>query len=1474
MAFEIFIPYRSNGNDASLDMISRFSRTIRKGFVSAWQDTTQNVINEAPGPLIVPRVGTLEVDITPGSGVGWIAISDDGMVVREKTATYGPFTVVASVKNYLVLRAKYNPSAGAEVITFDSMTESNYNASPIKAELIIVGTLTLGATTDASTGTTLYAERNRIEGFFDTPWRPSVDTLVNLPTIGSDPFLKSGDSVVVRDSFTFYIWNGTAWVTMGGASTLHVSMGLQDPVIADHLRTIHGSGILSGGLTSGNYAREPRLVPHDLGIADKIGIGEIRAIINGHIIKTKHIDHTLVTKPGAGERYDLVYMEVLRTEIVNPSTITYEAWDGSFLTPATIATALESLTATSTEAVTSFDLTSVERTHDNKYVLVVYSIRNISDISLAAATDIYDLASYTTLPTNSDAQNWSHASSYDTRLWISTHSSSYDGKAWAIPLLVLKRTSAETAGPTIFRGDLRHVFEVYPEADIGPKTREMPDNISGLRTMLVDNTMQSGVMQSDAYSGPAVGYTDSITLSVKGYRIGLAANGTKAISVPAPPAAGSRRDLVYCTVRFLAHTDNPVQGRRIFDTGEYRVAPTYTVGYHKKVYVQTEFIMESVGEVEDAYDAFTALGYTRSTTDAGLWSKADASFDDRVNFDQVIYAIPVQMVHRFNTQAYDAALNPNGGSTGTRPDGRDAAVITADDVIPVSHLVNVGQWQLDQILNKSIDSLMRGDLKTTLVRHPSHSGVTGTKLLMAEAVSTAPVAGFTLYSAPPDNWRHVWSEASEIRPFGTAFAIDADYSDAVFTYTFANGNLNIAMPTGMAMYISESDPAAIHFVHYESSGPPSLPKVSVDGYTVPGSEPGAIIGINNFVINSTDSFGNPTDVDCRLMWSGTGKVSFFFWASMERSTSDVQHTINGGLILPPDKPIRAEIGVGFANKLGVKPMSANISKAITTTSVSFSAANLAASIDESGAATFQCLMGVSVNGTLRSAYTYTAQINDVQDTLTITFNVNLNGLTCNVLVGYQTADVTRWIEFSRAGKSVSGLYQWRDIEWTGMTTSRHVASLGDDKRQGIMAGCFMSRNTATSDPWDIIDQPVSSKIKIWEGTSFVDIKGVVGPSGTKDYRIVVVTMDAPDPATDIFRFYYEATPYMGISGLFSASDKVSAIKDHLQGEVLLSGKTFVTSAGYAPYFVDPGSVATAAPPRSGYDQDFRTNYSNRAIALATSGQSFRRLRVPSVGQLTDIAQTTFSMTKEIPKNGLDAIIDRLPWPDFTGALRIPSGAGVDWEAGTVDLWDLKYEPILTGGTLTSQVMGGGFLYWCDDRNIAEEVGSRRPQEGLVVEYNDSSSAETALEDSFFSDGDRGVSIAHYGLSYENDSTSLFVASCVGFLAPGNLEGLYMSEREKGTAGFIIPADPPNYMTVGTSFRISASSIAQTYYGGHATLIRATNGSIAGVISLQVSGSPRRISQAYPKTPYAVQIGGVFDAFWPMHRPLLPTSKES
>ncbi len=1469
MSIQVVIPHRNNGGDASRIFLDRYARIFRKGFVQAWKDP-QNIVSESCGPIIAPVSGQLFVDVQP-SAQGWIAISDDGMVLKESSSTYR-LAVAASTKNYIVLHAKYVPTVGATISEFTTLTTSAYNASPIKREYVIVGTLTLGATADASTGTVSYTERDRVEGLYDASWRPSVSTFASLPTISTDPFLKTGDFVIVRDTLATYGWNGSAWIPATGVAELHGALGRGDMAQAEYMRSVHGSGVLSGPMgDEDGYSRRPGLEIHEhSGFAGRIGLGEIRSVVNGHWQKTKHIDYTgLSAKPGSGTRYDLVYLEMYRAE-VTPSSTTYESHTAGPLTAANISLLLERLTASSGENAQSFDLGSIERTHDSKYLVNVYSIRNSVDITLDGAEDPYDLASFTTPPVNSEGNSWAYsASASDPRVWISTHTSSYDGRAWAIPLLVIKRTDAESPGILVFRSGLRHVFPVYPECDAGPMAKGLPSSSLAMAARMVDQKVPSGVLDINEYV-PSAGFAGGMGLVVNGYKVIIPEVGTVVASVPASPGSGGRRDLVYAAVRVLAYPDQPAGGRTILSTGEYRQVASYEPGYRKEAFLQVDFVQEGAGEVEDVHDAMTALGFSRVTTDAGLYRKADASFDDRVNFDGFTYAIPISIIPRFNSASFNVGTNPNGGGAGTRPDGLDHTMLDAR-AITVAHLVNADRMQLERVFNKSFDQLIRGQLRTLVQRHPSHAGVAGASFTMAEAAAGGPTAGFTIFPAPPDGIRDVWSEAIEVRPFGASWGIGADYSDGVFTYDESAGTINITMPEGMAIYTTDTNPNTIHFVAYDNAGPPSTPVVCVNDHTGAGFS-GSLSFAAPWTVVQSDSFGNPTEVDLEITYTGTGFVRFFFWVVMQRSDSDTHHQSNGGLTGIPDQVYGATYGPSNT-EVGVKPMMVGLSKVAAGATVTFTSADLAAATPEGGTPGFRALLGVSVTDSNRASYGYSAQMSDAQDSLSLTFSPSVSGETVYVLVAYSTTTVDRWLEFSRAGKSVSGFYSWFDEEWDGQVTDRRVVRIGTGSTQTRMAGCLWFRDQGSNDPWDFVESPEDVHVRVKEGTDIATISDLDAgaQSAGKEYRMVVMVSDAPAASGEDFKVFYETTPYQGISESFSAASKKAAIKDRLQGEVLLPGRSFVTTAGYAGYYIPPGASVNADIPHSALDQDMLPAFSNRAAGMALAGTGIHRLRVQDTGTSDTASRNQYSTMRSLYRSGMDAVVDRLPWPNFSG-VSVSSGGNVDWlPTDAYGEWDLSYGVLrVGGGLLSNNAVSTSFYISSTDVTSAEELGARSPQEGLLIGYGDyDSTVINRLEDNFMAAGDRGVSITMFAFDTTNDARAKFVSSSVAFLAPGNMEGLFTSDMNQGVAGFDIPEDPPTFLNAGVPFRLNTGGNAATrYYGGHAMLVRGTATGVRGLVSLQVSGSPREISQAFPQLPYAAQIGGVFDAFWPVHRPLI------
>lgn len=1472
MAFSKFICYRNNSSDASLDIISRFSRMLRKGFVSAWQDA-QNVISESPAPLIVPVAGQLKVDVTPGSGVGWVAVSDDGMVIKETSTTYR-LTVTDNTVNYILLRAKYNSSVGGEIIEFNCLSQTAYTSSPYKSQFIIVGTVDvpLGAV-QVLANMISYDERDRIEGFWDTNWRPSVDTFANLPTLVSDPILKQGDTVIVRDSLTIYGWDATlsAWLPIGGVATFHAAAGREEESELEYRRsTSSGSGVIAGPHDNGEYTRELRPVLHDHNnVADTVGLGAFRAEVNGHFISTMHIDHVLDAKPVVGERYDLVYAEVYRLVIANPTTLTYDEYTGGVLTAAQITEKIEELTAKGDHTNDSFDITSIEYTHDNQYVALVYSIQHISNID---PDDPYDMVGLGA-PLNTDGQAWTWVGTQsDVHIWLSDHSAAYDGVAWGLPLLIVRRTSAEdhtiNQAIMVYRTNSRFVYPIYPECS----STRYRDNESELNSSNATATksLMSGLLYPVMYNpsgGLGIIFSEAVNMIVAGRRVRIDSARTS-VTLAGSDAAGGRRDFVIAECRFLAHPDNQTASRSVHRISEYDLPPTYSAATSKEIYLQIDFTSNDVGEVEDTPEAMAALGYTLVTGDAGLWELADPAYDARVNFYQTTYALPIAIVSRLNSTNFNLGANPNGGGAGSRPDSLVHTALNGDrQVVQMWHLTGTDREQLQEILVKSLDENLRGQLTTLMARHPSHAGCAGPTLMMVNAAGSAPIAGATMFTASPDGFRHIWSEAHEVRPFGVTFDAAADYSDVVFTWTAAIDHLRVQMPLGQAVYVHDTTVPTdgLHLLIRVLAGPPPQP-VAYNHLDTTFTA----CTIANIVVNAVDSFGYPTDIEMDITGHLDEDLHVYFWSAMMRSDSDVQHQDNDGLLQVPNSVYSGTWGpLGVGNELGVHPGVVTLTGAGAGPGVpiAFSQATLNAATPEDGNSLYDVLLGVSVEATARSTYTYASDINNAATQLTVTFSVDTTGLDIYILVGYHTSTCDRWVELSRAARSLTGFFSWHATDWTGMAGGSAILSMGSGNL-AMRAGALYWRDTATANPWDLIP-PNQYALGVFEGTDTVVMTNLQAAyqSMLKDYRYVTCILTAPASANEDFIVYYQSTPYQGIAEKFGIVGKPAVLTPLLQSEILLEGKTFVTTAGYHPYYVAPPSQDLSNQPCSAYDQSYSNPYPNRARSLQAGGTGLWRLRNNSKPLLDD-RETRYSMLRYLNGATLDAVVDRLPWPNWAvgSGIYTPGGGNVEWYGITYEEYDLSYSTIVLADSI-----GGGFFLYLEDSFSAEQIGSIRPRPGITPGYGDYTAGQIAnMETNSFQSGVRGLAVVHPAYDSNAAAYREFVADGVAMLAFGNYEGLLQSELIEGVVGFTPPSTPPMYMHSGTPWRITSAGTLGKYYGGHSTLIRSTSGDWPGIVMMQIAGGPKCLSGEHPQSPFAIRIGGCFDAFYPVFRPLLPT----
>jgi len=517
------------------------------------------------------------------------------------------------------------------------------------------------------------------------------------------------------------------------------------------------------------------------------------------------------------------------------------------------------------------------------------------------------------------------------------------------------------------------------------------------------------------------------------------------------------------------------------------------------------------------------------------------------------------------------------------------------------------------------------------------------------------------------------------------------------------------------------------------------------------------------------------------------------------------------------------------------------------------------------------VLGLSVEDNRRGTYTVSSiVISNAQDTVTVTFAAPIVNKDVFLLVAYETTTVDRWIEVSRAGRSVTAFHDWYNIDWTGQTTAGRYL-LTPSGTLALRHVCLMWR-VAGANPWSVIPEDQYGAT-INEGSDAVYLQSLAAgyQDAAKEYRLVVGRVTAPAAAGEDIIIYYTGSAYQGLAGKNGVT-AASYLAARLQGEVLFSGKSFLTTAGYKSHYLLPTSTTTASTPSSAYDQAYNTDDPNRALALAAAGQGFWRGRHQSLSA-TEASYSYYGALRYLNPNGLDCVVDRLPWPDWTAgpgsAIYVSGGGAAAWSGVQTDPYDLDYQTILLGGQSAVALAGaGGFLLWIDDTFSADQVGAQRPVAGTLVEYGDDySSLSTEMEANSFVDGTRGVMVTHWAWDAAAGAIRQFVADAAGYLAFGNVEGLLHSEMDSGICGWTLLEILPTYLHPGFPFQLHGSTWDGAYYGGHATCILSNS---TYEVYMQVAGGPKELSGLSPSTPYAPRVGGVFDAFYLIGRPLLPT----
>lgn len=890
-------------------------------------DTRSLLINKCifDGGTLTPSPTTLSVNVAP-----FKAISNDGFVVSSDTIE--TLTVPAGQVSYVVCFARYG--IPTSTLQMQVVSEVTWNTSSNRDYFVTFARLDIpiGATFVDPTYVE-YDNSDYSDKLGKSNWRNAVSSFASLPTVGN----RDGDIRVVQDTNILYVWDSSVstWIPSGGAIELVGSVESQSVGNDIVRRASNGSGLLagfnnsSGGSQHGSNSTQQNGVGFVVNgsVANFIGLLPMHFLVNGHLVKTPNINLTLAAQPGVGTRYDLIWLEVWRESTTDPNSITYpnDVTSGGTSTLAQLRTNLESLLEVSPTPNTGFGSIDVRDPSTGTYFVTRWAVRSTSNIASSA---IQDSSSVAPSINNLDGNPYSSpAGSLDRRLWRATSTTGVDGTSWAIPLLVVKRTSTE-AGPLSniieYRSDddgRRYIFDICPRAESGYGIKHISDVVGSMGEATASGVTGwlSGVTEFDTSTPNNVSIPqfelrllDSLTFST---------NIASTVTLPAPPAVGSRRDLV--VLEFVPHKSGQYRQSSISTALQVIRAPY--LGLRTRTWSCYTRVIDVAAQYELSA-AMTAAGYT--SLSPGTWFRVPVGDEDD-GLLPTVYATPVCLIHRRNTGVYNASSNPNGADrTALRgvPNNPAATLVLEGEILDLRHTL-VDPSRVDEINRESLDRLLAGELDTFMAPDLLAGGTTivGTRLLgFTQITDGAPVVGAHQPPTPPAGHQTVWSDSDEIQPMcwvinNASLAQNDSLGNFSWNGGGLTGQLTVTAPSGFHLApldrtsdgVATNDPQTPNGLVFLAHNP---------GSGVASSETIQYVEVTGVTSLATDAAGNMTS--CRFdvnipvtITSATARLYACVWAR-KPSWSDTDYPNNrAGLLAVPKKVYGATLN-GSALSIG------------------------------------------------------------------------------------------------------------------------------------------------------------------------------------------------------------------------------------------------------------------------------------------------------------------------------------------------------------------------------------------------------------------------------------------------------------------------------------------------------------------------------------------------------------------------------
>ena len=120
--------------------------------------------------------------------------------------------------------------------------------------------------------------------------------------------------------------------------------------------------------------------------------------------------------------------------------------------------------------------------------------------------------------------------------------------------------------------------------------------------------------------------------------------------------------------------------------------------------------------IQDGRSAFRSILSDPGVMIAGQFDNKTLNTVSGLSYDNMVYAVPLCLVHRRNTTAF-SITNLNGGGTlssgvSGRPDGKYCDVVDHEDVLDLLHRVDIQGFDFQSVYEESFNALCSGELRT------------------------------------------------------------------------------------------------------------------------------------------------------------------------------------------------------------------------------------------------------------------------------------------------------------------------------------------------------------------------------------------------------------------------------------------------------------------------------------------------------------------------------------------------------------------------------------------------------------------------------------------------------------------------------------------------------------------------------------------------------------------------------------------